>query len=1065
MVVRILTGLVAAGIFWNARVEPAWAQEYTLEVYTPDDGLASSQTHQILEDRRGFMWFACTGGISRFDGYTFTTFTVRDGLSHSSVRNMAVDEKGRLWVGTESGLNVLVPRGTAGSHVRQFPHLPTLGQAAVNYLLLDDQQRLWVATNDRGLVVLNTAAVDDSVALAQSVTVYGESKGLTRESIRYLYRDRRSTLWIATDAGLYALDGSPGHFSRFTRSSGLLSDQVQTVVEDDKDRLWIGSSHGVNFMDLRTRKITSSYLTNHEGLPGLYVQHILKDRRGRIWVATRDGAVRYESDEAPSLALTRRNGLSDPSVQHLCEDHEGRMWLATDGGVNHLKNEQFVNYRVEDGLPSKLILCLERGVGRDLWIGTLNGLSRFDGRRFHIFTRSDGLVDNAVWVVRKTRAGPYWIGTESGISYGVPGQGPFLNRTRVHGLTGGRIHDIVEDESGFIWIASTLGLSMYDPRSDSFQNYTIDNGLPINYVRSLFIDRRHRIWLGTRGAGLCLVLGHDRSSIRLQIFNTAGGFPDNTIGRISESPGGDLWVATHAGAVLFDPDADSVLQHITVKEGLAHNLLSAILPDDEGKIWICGDKGVDVVDPQSRPIKVVQHFGKSSGMIAEEFSTNNSVLPDSAGEFWFGTVGGLVHYRPVHDGTDTVAPRMYLYYMATTSGDGKGSSFDLLDETPAARVLSHDQNSVTFAYAGLSYSSSRDVRYRYKLEGFDKDWSAWTVSREIRYTNLPAGEYTFNVQCISGTGAWSERPARVRFHIEPAIWESWWFRTLSVLGLMLVAYAVYRYRLRTIEGRNRELELKIKQRTVELEEKNRQLKELNQVKDEFLHIAAHDLRNPLNSILSTSRIILDETRANTYQTEAYLTEDTELIHRASEHMLDLINNLLDIAKIESGKVALEMEQYDLVGLIKEQIEEMRWIARKKDIRIEFAPGAPNLPALCDREKMWQILSNLLSNALKFTDHGGTIRVLAARTDEGTVVSVQDNGRGIPTEAVGNVFNKFSNLSRVGTDGERGTGLGLAITKKLVELHGGRIWLDASSSFGACFSFLIPHHLPREHKNA
>ncbi|MBX7151561.1 HAMP domain-containing histidine kinase, partial [bacterium] len=278
----------------------------------------------------------------------------------------------------------------------------------------------------------------------------------------------------------------------------------------------------------------------------------------------------------------------------------------------------------------------------------------------------------------------------------------------------------------------------------------------------------------------------------------------------------------------------------------------------------------------------------------------------------------------------------------------------------------------------------------------------------------------------------------------------------SLCGILLIAalYTGYQFRLRKIHERNRALENRIAERTQELQEKNEQLRELNQLKDEFLNIAAHDLRNPLNSILCTSKVILDETKNQNYKADEYLADDLELMHRASEHMLILINNLLDIAKIEAGKVELQLENRDIIKLIREQIEEIRTVAKQKEIKIEFKPSYSELLVKIDKEKMWQAVSNLLSNAVKFTDRGGQVQISVFGSQEEIQISVEDSGRGIPNEKIDQVFNKFSDLSRVGTNGERGTGLGMAITKKIIELHGGRIWVESENGKGTRFTFTL-----------
>lgn len=1035
----------------------AAGQKYVVETITPDDGLASNQTYQILQDRLGLMWFGCTGGLSRFDGNEFRNYMVKDGLLHSSVRTIAEDRMGNLWLGSVNGLNCMVRFQTTMADSVVLPRFTAVPQirALVNHLLVDSEGLLWIGTNDRGLFRLDPQNVLDSAALSASLLSFSEKNGLSRDGIRYLH-EAAGTLWVCADDGLYRFEKSERRFTRLTTAHGLLSNSVTTAATDRHGRLWIGTSAGVNTMDPVTGTVEAAAYTRRSGLPGNYVQHMFFDSDGNLWIGTKDGIARLDTAHNLSMVLTQQSGLSESSVRHICEDREGLMWFATDGGgVNQLITEQFTNYTSDEGLPSRLILALEQDRQGRLWVGTSKGLSRMDGHSFRTFTTRDGLIDNSVWVLHSREDGSLWIGTEAGVSLLDPMTSRFRNYSAKEGLLNGRYQDIAEDERGRLWLASTLGISVLDPATGKTMNYRVDNGLPSSYVRSLYVDRRKNMWIGTRGGGLSRVVTVTPDSLRLVLYDTDHGFPNNTIGAISETKLGLMWIATHSGVVQFDPVASKVTRHLTTGDGLAHDHTSMAFEDEQGRLWVCGDRGIDVIDLSGSSPVVLRHYDKKAGMIGEEISTNNSVLVDRSGTYWFGFIGGLTRFDPAKEITATVAPLVYVKGVSFPGAGDVNHYQEILSSTVEPLRLTHDQNAITFYYTAISYRLPGHTTYRYQLEGFDKDWSAPTTRRDIRYTNLPGGSYRFLVSASNADGLWSIAPAEVRIELASALWETWWFRALVPVFFLVSAFVIARVRIRSVERRNRELERRILDRTAELAEKNAQLNELNKLKDEFLHIAAHDLRNPLNSIMSTSHLILDEMRASRYRPDDYLAEDAELIHRASEHMLELINNLLDISKIEAGKVQLNVEQQDLVALFEEHIRETKWLARKKEIQIEFKPEVPKVITVFDREKMWQIMNNLLSNAFKFTDHGGTVKVAVENGEEGVHVVVSDTGRGIARESLSAVFNKFSPLSRVGTDGERGTGLGLAITKKLVELHGGRIWVESTEGAGTRFHFTLP----------
>ncbi len=499
--------------------------------------------------------------------------------------------------------------------------------------------------------------------------------------------------------------------------------------------------------------------------------------------------------------------------------------------------------------------------------------------------------------------------------------------------------------------------------------------------------------------------------------------------------------------------------HLSDKNGLPHNLVSTVQQDRNGFYWICGDKGttqVQFTENDSNPFQVIKHYNKKSGMAGEEFTTNNSICLDRNGSLWFGLFGGMTVYHPEKDHINDVPPYIYITNVSLIGAEDEKKPLMtpgtwLWGDTP---LLAHDQNNLNFQYAALTFQDSRQTYYQYYLEGFDADWSALIQRREVRYTNLRPGDYTFHVRAKTPNGLWSQYAADLTFHISPAFWDSWWFRTLIAFILGFVIFASFKFRTHHIQKTNRELEKKIIERTYELTGKNKQLKELNQLKDEFLNIAAHDLRNPLNSILCTSRIIIEDTMKNDYDVDKYLRHDINSIIQASLHMLVLINNLLDLAKIEAGKIHLNLDRRDINLLIREQIEVTEPLANQKEISIHYDYNHEPVYVRMDKEKIWQALNNLLSNAIKFTDPGGQITIgLKPQPDE-IYVSISDTGRGIPKDKLDKVFDKFSELSRLGTSGERGTGLGMAITKSIVELHGGRIWVDSQIGHGTCFTFTL-----------
>ncbi len=1044
------------------------AQKLVIENLTPDQGLASNQTYQVLQDRYGYMWFACTGGLSLYDGYTYTNFTSSDGLAHSAITSLAEDPWGRIWVGTEAGIHAITHAtmknffSRSGILIESFPALKPFHKSWISALMIDSDRKLWVSVLNKGLFMLDLSLKNDSSAFHQSLKKVDTDESLNKSFIKSLYDDGLGHVWACADQGIYCVNKVNFHIQQYTQRNGLRSNDVLCAFLDDQLILWIGTINGLNYLDVQSRNFLSPQLVKNSVTLNHAVQCFITDKEKNLWIGTRNGIIRRNKSDNTLTPITSANGLSDNYIRHIFQDREGLMWFATDAaGVNHLITEKFDNYTHENGLPSNVVRCFAEDSKGRKWIGTSKGLCVFDNQSFRSIPLGGQSSRNSIWVIYPDRQSRFWIGTQNGV-YLLNENGQTLRHlTTADGLIDGGVRDLIIDSEERLWIATQFGISVYNPTNRRFTNYSASNGLPAVYVRSLSTDRFGNIWLGTRGGGLCKVVGTCGDSIRVQVYSTQNGFPNNTVSRIFHDIHGRMWVATNAGVIVMENDSDRaiLLHHLSDKNGLPHNLVSAVHQDRKGNFWVCGDKGttqVEYTTNDTNPFRILKYYNKKSGMVGEEFTTNNSIYIDRKGSFWFGLFGGITVYHPEKDVINDVPPFVYITNVSLIGAEEENPTLTpitgwLWGDTP---LLAYNQNNLNFHYTALTYQDLRQTHYQYYLAGFDADWSPVTQKREVRYTNLPPGDYTFHVRAVTPNGLWSSYAAELTFHIAPAFWESWWFRAIMLAGFGLIIFIAVRIRILHIQKKNRELEQKIIERTYELTGKNEQLRELNQLKDEFLNIAAHDLRNPLNSILCTSRIILEDTIKKEYEADKYLHHDVNSIIHACQHMLELINNLLDLAKIEAGKIHLNLDRRDINLLIRELIESVEPMAAHKNINIHFDDIQQPVYIKMDKEKIWQALNNLFSNAIKFTDRDGAITISLNQQNDKVSISISDTGRGIPKEKLSKVFDKFSELSRTGTGGERGTGLGMAITKSIIELHGGNISVDSQVGKGTCFTFTL-----------
>ena len=1043
-------GLLAQGL------DPSRAiTQYIHHTWNTDDGLPQNSINAIVQTRDGYLWFGTYEGLARFDGIRFTVFNTQntEAFVDNIIHTLYETQDGSLWIGTHGAGLLRYKGGTFTT----FTTDDGLAHNHVSALAEDLDGRLWIGTHGGGLVRFEN----------DTFTTYTTDDGLPNNAVNALYADGLGRLWIGTHGGgLVRLENDT--FATYTTDDGLSNNFVWSLFEDRTGTLWIGTrGGGLN----RLQQGSFSTYTTRDGLSHDHVNAIYEDRHGTLWVGTYGGGLNRFRD-GQFTTFTTDHGLSDDVVRSILEDREGSLWVGTlGGGLNRFKNSKVTVFGEPEGLSDNAIRAVyedRRGV---LWIGTVSGgLNRLKDGTITTYTTDDGLSSNVVFSLYEARDGALWAGTRDGLNRLK--DGTITTYTTDDGLPNGFIRTMTGGPDGSLWIG-TNGGGLVQFKDSVFTTYTTDDGLSSNVVRILHIDHTGALWIGTRGGGLVRYKNNVFTT-----YETIDGLAHSSVTALHEDRAGVLWIGTYGGGlnrlVLSErEESDRVFTTYTTRDGLFDDVIHQILEDRQGHLWMSSNKGIARVakhqleDFATGRIKRITAtpYGKADGMRNVEC---NGASPagwrSRDGRLWFPTVQGVVAIDPRNETANTLVPPVHIETMVVDDADVNLHDADLMLPPGADRVA--------FVYAGLSYLAPENVRFRYRLDGYDKDWVEAGTRRAAYYTKLPPGAYTFRVVASNNDGLWNETGAAHSFYLKPFFYQTPWFILLTALGLLGAAWAGYRLRIRQLTRHTQALEQAVEERMralrAQAEEIRRQkegaeqarevaeqareaAEQAHEIKTQLLNIAAHDMKNPLSGIQGFAVMI-----KNGVVESERTSEVAEMIVEASNRMLHLVTELLDAAALESGDLKLNMRRVDLHALAGEVVHYNRNLAAQKGQQLVFSEP-PNSTCFveADAGRMREVMDNLVSNAIKYSPAGKTIWVRLRAGLTGVQFAVQDEGPGLSEADQQHLFKPFQRLSPQPTGGESSTGLGLSIVKKLVDLHGGSIHVRSALGQGTMFTITLP----------
>jgi signal transduction histidine kinase/CheY-like chemotaxis protein/ligand-binding sensor domain-containing protein len=1009
---------------------PAWGLDPKLaltqfghDVWTTSSGLPHDSVRAIAQTADGYLWIATNAGLARFDGVSFTIFNESNAplLKGTTVTAMQAAPDGSLYLGT---VNAGVLRYRRGAIERV--DVPPLAGNSVRALLLDSRGVLWVGA-DRGLCQLDRG---------HGVSVF---RGGYESNVHSLLEYPAGTVWVGANDGLHRYEG--GAHRLFTTKDGLADNSIWGLAGGEGGALWVGT-HGGGLSEYRQGVFRANDW--RAGAKQSSITALLSDRDGALWIAT-DGHGVSRLAGGKSDSYQTRDGLSNQVVRCLYEDIEGSLWMGTaGGGVNRFKEYRVTTRTMREGLPSDSVRSVQQDSTGDIWLGTTGGVARLRANGgIAVYDSKDGLARDLMFPVIRDRKNNLWAAGEDGVVQRFRGE-PH-GRAEHEWKFKPPVRLLFEQRDGTVWAGS--GDSFIRFQGDSATAFGKAEGLASTQVTAMAEGADGAIWVGT-AMGVQRLDGGKFGPL----FARRTG--RQSVGSIHVDSAGRIWVMTNCGLNRID---GTRFMPYTAAQGMPETEMTSVLEDDEGYFWITyrdvllrvARADLDAVAEGRKRTVEPRPIGAADGMRGSaeySFSMSPAEWKGRDNKLYYATYGGLLEIDPVRLAADRRAPPVLIERVT----DDRQKPV-----TPGGWIRAG--GNLEFHYTALSFLFPEFIQFRYRLEGFDADWVDARNRRAAYYTNLPPGAYRFRVAARKMGGAWNDGSLPFSVEARPRFYQTLWFAVLCILAVSSAGIAFYQLRVRALRRSEHKLTERVEERTAELRREievrqhaEQEAKAANLAKSEFLANMSHEIRTPMNGVLGATELLLDGETVP--ERRAYLG----MVKNSGESLLTIINDILDFSKIEAGKLDMNPVDFDLQSLLDHVMKSFSLSAGQKGL--ELICQLQDVPTMVvgDATRLRQVLTNLLGNALKFTAQGEIVVQVEIESQDadgiGIRFSVRDSGIGIPKEKQQKIFEAFSQADSSTTRKFGGTGLGLTVSARLVEMMGGRIWVESEPGRGSCFYF-------------
>ncbi|HTA61848.1 MAG TPA: two-component regulator propeller domain-containing protein [Bacteroidia bacterium] len=832
---------------------PLFAQRNNFQVYSIEQGLPQATIYCITQDHNGYLWLGTEGGgLCRFDGITFKTFSKKEGFSGDIVRSLLLDKKGRLWAGTKDEGLILYD----GLKFKNISKKNGLSGTTVLSIVEDEKGNIWAGTDDGGVNKVTELSKDSF-----RVQIIDEHKGLSNNSVFNIHQDKAGHIWLATFGGLNIITPEKDSFriDHLRGGKEIPSDLILSISEDNEGTLWFGMlDEGVfsiapakqatkkdYWIELLSRKVT---LFNHEnGFTTKKVWGIFKSSKNEMWFASAENGIirnRNASLKHPAKFnfehYTDEEGL--PGNQILCvfEDNEKNIWIGTNSeGLCKYMGDRFSHYREDDGLPNNIVQGIDQDSLGNFWLATAGGIVQMNFNKttpqFKNYTMQDGLLGNNILSVSagKSSKNPNIWAAIADVGIAKFNGKKISNYSVEHDLLDNSVYSILVDKSGKVWSGTKEGISLYD--GVKFLNMNMATLMISDKdVNAIIQDKKGDIWFGT-GGGLAKYSGGGE----ITTYDDAEGLIHENTKSLTESADGNIWIGTNNGGLyMFDAKAEGKIKIKFIADDslLGSNSIKSLVFQDEKNLIVGTDKGFcKITFGDDWKINSVKSYNATDGFTGVECN-DNAIYKDRKNNIWIGTVKGLTCYNPSADKENQNAPQTHitavkLFY---NDVDWKTKTDSVLPwfNLPFNLSLPYSENHLLFQFSAISLDNPQKIKYRYQLEGLEKDWSPITTQTERDYPGLAPGTYTFKVKAMGANGIWNAEPTVFTFTISPPWYRTVWFYIICVILFVVVVYAYIQFREHKLLVEKKILEDKVLERTAEVVKQKEELEQQKEIIEE-----------------------------------------------------------------------------------------------------------------------------------------------------------------------------------------------------------------------------------------
>ena len=1043
----------------------------------------------IVKDDDGMLWLGSSGdGVFKYNSLDFKVYKKeainnKSTLNSSFVHSLLKDKNNNIWAGTQEGLN-FYSRDLDKFNSITFNDANQNIKFAVHAIEEFNDSTLLVGTHQNGLLKLNKN--DYSFKRVN----YKSNNSISSLLINSIVKTEDEKFIVGTNQGLMTFDpyNSTLQLTKFDLNDKYetVESSIESILIDNNKTLWLGtSSKGL----IKITNTDDSYKIQNLMITNKRVLSLSLKQDGNILCGTEnDGLfeISNEKNEIENYKFDKniQNGIKSNSIWSTYTDEKNRIWLGYYNNGIDVYNEnynKFKSLRSISGYSNSLSSSSVTGIIKDdkdrLWISTTEGgidvydkkTSRFTNLINNKNNIANGLDKLETTSIFKDSNGNILIGTwESGFYILKKNSKRFKNINNSNSkLKSDKVMSFAEDSNGTIWIGTFFGgLYSYNTYNNKVTHYDsstfVEYNINTSNIRKVIVDNKDNIWIGTR-AGLYRINKNEEDSFSITSFNErfktilGENISSTIVYSLFEDELKNIWIGSlDYGLFKYNYDTDEI-NWFNNDNGFIHESISSIAQDQNGHLWISGNKGLTKYDPYKN---LFYNFNKDDGLSSNRFNYN-SVFTDNE-LLYFGGLNGLNYFNPDKIQYNEELPLVYLKDLKLSNelvaiGDLKSPLQKSLSTTDKL-TLSHNQSFFSIEYVGVNYTRSKNNQYAYLLEGFDEKWNYVGSKTNATFTNVPAGDYIFQVKASNNDGLWNEIPTKLNIKILPAWWQSnlaWLIYLLTIMTISYISYKVFIERIR-------------ERRILKFErEEHKQLEALNSKKIQFFTNISHEFRTPLTLILNPLNDIIKGDFSNLPLTTK---NKLEIIHKNSNRLSRLINELMDFRKLQFNKMSVNASKINLIPFIEEVSSHFEGEATEKNIILSVDYSENPINVWGDPSMLEKIIFNLLSNAFKVTPTNGMVSIYINKSSnkinfplidpekllESIEIIIEDTGSGIKEENINKIFDRFYQVTEFDKQYYGGTGIGLEVVRNFIELHKGKIEVSSKLNIGTQFKIQLPN---------